>query len=526
MDPHSLQVIVTVLVTVVALSWLAIRLHVTAALVLLVGGVPLAFLPWMHELQVSPSVILVVVLPALLYWDSLTTSLREIRANLSMVVLNGLGMVLATICAVAAIGHAIGLSWPAAWALGAIIGPTDASAIGRVATRLPRRLITLLRAESVLTDGTSLVVFAVAAMAATHQHTFTWTETLTSWGISFFGGAAAGLVVAWPAIAARKLVGDAMLVSGINVLAPFAAFLLAEQLHASGVMAVMACGLTFSHVGPRVSSGRTRIQTRAFWQLAAFLLGGALFALLGTRLPHAVANMHHYGLRHTLVGIVLVGACAVGTRLVWIFTVTWLRRLLDRRRGGPAHRLPPRQVLVLAWSGLRGGTSLAMTLLVTTMPVPGRNLIVVVAFGVILVMLLVHGVTLPLVIRRARLPSADEEKQEELIAERATAEAALAALPVAAWRLRCPDHVVDLVRTVHEHQLVALDDEQGVTPEVEHLVSQGRHHERLGAALLPYKRAALVRLRDQQVIDDIVLRRVQARLDAEELQWEPAEDPE
>ncbi|QYN26425.1 Na+/H+ antiporter [Amycolatopsis sp. DSM 110486] len=532
MDPRSLQVIVTVLIAVVALSWLAVHVRVAAALVLLAGGVPLAFLPWLHDLRVPPSLILVVVLPALLYWDSLTTSLREIRASLSMVLLNSLGLVLATAWAVAAVGHALGLSWPAAWILGAILAPTDASAIGRVAARLPRRMTTMLRAESVVSDVTALVVFAVAMAVATHQHAFTWTETLSRFAVSFFGGLAAGLAIAWLAVMARKLARDPLLENGINVVAPFAAFLLAEQLHASGVLAVLACGLTFSHVGPRLASGRTRIQARAFWQLTAFLLSGTLFILVGTQLPHAILGTHHYTLHQALVGIVLVAATTVGIRLTWIFTVTYLTRLLDRSPAGRSRRLPPRQVLVLACSGLRGGTSLAMTLVVTVTTVPGRNLIVVVAFGVILLMLLGHGLTLPTVIRHARLPDTDGENQEELIAERAATEAALAALPGAARRLRCPDHVSDLVRTVHEHQLLALHDAHGppdgtrAVREVEHTAGQRRHHELLGAALLPYKRAALVRLRDEQVIDDIVLRRVQARIDAEELQLEPAEHEE
>ncbi len=369
MDPRSLQVIVTVLLAVLALSWLAVRVRVPAALVLLLGGVPLAFLPWLHDLRVSPSVILVVVLPALLYWDSLTTSLREIRASLSIVLLNSLGLVLATTGAVAAVGHAIGLSWSTAWILGAILAPTDASAIGAVATRLPRRMITILRAESVVSDGTALVVFAVAVAVATHQQTFTWTGTVSRFAVSFFGGVAAGLVIAWLAVGARRLVRDTLLENGINVVAPFAAFLLAEQLHASGVLAVVACGLTFSHVGPRLTSGRTRMQLRAFWQLAAFLLSGTLFVLLGTRLPHAVQGMHHYTLRQALVGIVLVGGTAVGTRLAWTVTAGYLTRLLDRSPDSRSRRLPHRQVLVLAWAGLRGGTSLAMTVVVSVTPV-------------------------------------------------------------------------------------------------------------------------------------------------------------
>ncbi len=537
MDLHSLQVVVTVLIAVVVLGWLAMRLRVTSALVLLVGGVPAGFLAWMYDVKVSPTVIILVVLPALLYWDSLTTSLREIRTNLGLVLLNSLGLVLATAFAVAAVGHALSLSWPAAWILGAVIAPTDASAIGRVAARLPRRTITMLRAESLVSDGTSLVVFMLAVTAAIHPRAFSWSDTPLVFAFSYFGGIAAGLAIAWLAVLARRLARDTLLENGINVLAPFAAFLLAEQLHASGVLAVLACGLMTSHIGPRLVSGRTRLQLRAFWRLAAFLLRGALFVLLGTQLPHAVRGMHTYALHQAVLGIVLIGATAVGTRLVWIVTVSYLTGVLDRRPGCQSRRLPARHRLVLVWSGLRGGTSLATALAVpvTTAsgtPFPGRNLIVIVAFGVILVMLLLHGLTLPALVGHADLPDAEEEKLEELIAERAAAEAGLAALPVVAWRLRSPDQVVDLVRATHEYELIELGDadrkadEPRAPSEDEHALRQRRQHDLLSAALLPYKRSALVRLRDDGVIDDIVLRRIQAGLDAEELQVDPPEETE
>ena len=520
---HGLQVPVMVLAAVLLLTWLARRLRVASPIVLLLGGVPLAYVPWANGVPLPPSVIPLIFLPALLYWESLTMSLREIRANLRMVLLMSIALVLATAGGVAAVGHALGLSWPVAWVLGAVVAPTDATPVTAMAGRIPRRMLTMLRAESLINDGTALVVFAIAVTMATGAKEFSWGYALSSFGMSYVGGTMVGLGVAWLVIRARKISNETLLENGINTLAPFMAFLLAEKIHASGVLAVVVCGLALSHVGPRLASGRTRLQARAFWQLTAFLLNGALFVLLGMQMRGALHRLTHYSLGEVLRDVLLVSAAVIGTRMIWMNTAPYIIRALDRRPQQRPRRIEARHRFLLAWSGFRGGTSLAAALavpmtLVNGTRFPERDLIIVITFGVVLVTLLVQGLTLPAVLRWARLPDdGAEAAREQLHAERSAAEAGLAALPATATRLGIPPSVADRVRTDHEVHLHSLDNLDNAVP------GPNRHddYHRLRAALLHHKRAAIIHLRDTRRIDDIVLRRVQARLDAEEMQLSP-----
>lgn len=524
-DAHALQVLVTLGLAVLALTLLARRLRVAGPIVLLLGGVALAFVPWLNGLTLPPEVVLLLFLPALLYWESLTTSLREIRANLRAVVLASTLLVLATAGVVAVVGHTLGLSWPMAWVLGAVVAPTDATAVAAVARKLPRRTLTTLRAESLVNDGTALVVFAIALAAATGEAEFRWFTAAGSFVLSYVGGVLAGLLVGWLATLGRRVARDPILENVISILTPFAAFLLAEEAHASGVLAVVACGLALSQVGPRSVGARTRLQARAFWTLATFLLNGALFVLVGLQLRGAIAGLTSYSLGQAVLDALLVAGTVVGVRFAWLYTMPYVIRAIDRRpqqrlrRVGARHRLPN------AWAGFRGGVSLAAALAVPV-ELPGRDLIVVVTFGVILVTLLVQGLTLPAVLRFARLPDDGAEAVEQRLAERTATESGLAALPAAAARLGVPDAVTARVRADYEERLHELS-EPGENGHHEHDGHVGHaDYQRLKAVLLVEKRTAVVRLRDAGKIDDIVLRRVQSALDAEEVRLTaaPAED--
>lgn len=531
-DAAVLEVLVLVGIAVIALTWVGRRTGVAPPVVLLVGGIGLAFVPWLEDVLLPPEAVLLIFLPALLYWECLNTSLREIRANLRVVLLNAILLVLATAGVVAVVGHALGLSWPVAWVLGGVLAPTDATAVAAVARGMPRRTITILRAESLINDGTALVVFAIAVEVATGEQEFGWGAATVTFGVSYLGGAAAGLLVAWLAMRARQFMREPLLENGISVVTPFAAFLLAEELHASGVVAVVVCGLTMSQTGPRVVSAQTRLQAIAFWQVTSFLLNGTLFVLVGLQLRGAVEGLESYSPAEAVLAALAVAAAVIGTRLVWTNTVPYLIRALDRRPQQRLRRVGARQRLPAAWAGFRGGISLAAALavpltLVDGSPFPGRDLIIVVTFGVILVTLVVQGLTLPAVLRWARLPEDGAEADEEQLAQRVATEAGLAALPSVAERLGVPQVVADRVHADYEAHLHTLaTSDPGTDTEDDGSSAEDEAYGRLRAALLADKRAAVVRLRDERRIDDIVLRRVQARLDAEEVRLSAPVDEE
>ena len=520
---QALEFAVAILAAVLVLTWGARRLGVSEPVVLLLGGIGLSFVPGLRDVSLPPDVVLFLFLPALLYWESLTTSLREIRENLRVIILLSVGLVLVTAAAVAAAAHALGLAWATAFVLGAVVAPTDATAVAAIGEGLPRRLLTTLRAESLINDGTALALFGVAIVVAVGGRQFSAGGAVLAFVVTYVGGAVAGAATAYVAILLRRLFGDPLLQNGVSLLTPLLAYLAAYAVHGSGVISVVVCGLILAHLGPlRIPAG-TRVQAQNFWSLASFLINGALFVLVGLQVPHAVTALLDQGvfrLPEAAMFSVVTILVVIGVRIAWGFTVAYLIRILDRRPQQRLRRVGARARFVTSWAGIRGAVSLAaalaipVTVVSTGAPFAARPLIVVVTAAVILATVIGQGLTLPAVIRWARLPPDTREHDEDVLARRTVSQAALDALPTEADRLGVPDAVREALAAEFHAYLQDLD--------VEELVDSDEHHARqtemqLRLALLADKRRALVDLRDAGRIDDIVLLRVQSILDAEEV---------
>jgi len=529
---HALEVVVVVGVLVLVGSSLARWVRLPPPLVLLALGTVVGFLPGVGGVEMPPDVVLFLFLPALLYWESLTISLRQIRADLRVISLMSVGLVLVTAGTVAVVGHALGLSWPMAFVLGAVLAPTDATAIATVAGLLPRRARTLLRAESLVNDGTALVVFGVAVGVAVG--TLDVGPGGVAWRLvgSYAGGIAVGLALAFAVTELRRRLTDVRLENVVGVLTPFVAYLPAELLHASGVVAVVTCGLTLTQIATRVVSPAARVQAAGFWSLTTFLLNGSLFVLVGLELHAVVEGRSAAEIWTGVVATLWVALTVAGTRLVWGNTLPFVIRALDRRPAQRLRRVGFRGRLPGQWAGFRGAVSLAAALAVpaTTAdggPLAGRDLLLMVTFGVIVVLLVVQGLTLPAIIRFSRLQPDPAEAQEELLAQREALGAAQAALDVRAADLGVPEVVVARVREAHEarerqlHLTQVLSDGRITDPDhraaKKAVLAEAESERRLRLALLGDKRDAVVRLRDLHAIDDLVLRRVMAQLDAEEV---------
>ncbi|WP_217616252.1 Na+/H+ antiporter [Cellulomonas sp. GbtcB1] len=514
----TLELIVVVLLALLAGTALGRRFGVAPPLVLLVLGVGLGFLPAFRGLTVPPELVLLVVLPALLYWESLTTSLREIRANLRVIVLSSVLLVVVTAGVVAVVLHALGMPWGPAWILGGVLAPTDATAVAGVARGMPRRTLTTLRAESLVNDGTALVIYAIAVHAVAEPVTGGYLAGRFT--LSYLGGAAAGVAVWWLAVQLRERVHEAIQQSVISVLTPFAAFLLAELVEASGVLAVVVAGLLLSQSGPRLIPAAARVQSQSFWAVVSHVLNGALFVLVGMQLVTAADGLTSARLAEALGWTAAAFGAVIGARMLWFHTTPYVVRALDRRPVQRTRRVSWRHRMPGAWAGFRGAVSLAAALGVpeTTgdgAPFPGRDVIIFITGGVILATLLIQGLTLPAVVRWARLPVDDGVDSERHHAEKVATRAALDALPVEAERLGLTGKVVAKLEAEYRMHAEALA-EAGDGP-----ADRGRPREAdfdaLRLAVLAHKRAAVVRLRDERTIDDIVLREVQAQLDAEEV---------
>jgi CPA1 family monovalent cation:H+ antiporter len=518
----TLELIVVVLLALLAGSALGRRWRVAPPLVLLVLGLALGFLPVFRGLTVPPELVLLIVLPALLYWESLTTSLREIRANLRVIALSSVLLVLLTAAAVAVVLHALGVGWGPAWILGGVLAPTDATAVSGVARGLPRRTLTTLRAESLVNDGTALVVYAIAVHAVAEPVTGGY--LVGRFVVSYVGGALAGIVVWRVAVLLRERLHESIQQSVISLLTPFAAFLLAELVHASGVLAVVVAGLLISQSGPRLIPAAARVQSQSFWAVVTYVLNGGLFVLVGMQLVTAADGLSSTGVLPAVGWTAAAFGAVIGTRLLWFHTTPYVIRALDRRPAQRARRVSWRHRMPGAWAGFRGAVSLAAALGVPELtgdgaPFPGRDVIVFVTGGVILATLLVQGLTLPALVRWARLPADDGIDDERHHAEQVATQAALDALPLEARRLGLDGEALGTVvgkleaeYRMHAEALAAADQGPVVAGRV-----READFDALRLAVLAHKRAAVVRLRDERTIDDIVLREIQAQLDAEEV---------
>ncbi|MBV9318881.1 MAG: Na+/H+ antiporter, partial [Mycobacterium sp.] len=483
----------------------------------------LGLIPRFGETRLDGQIVLLLFLPAILYWESMNTSFREIRANLRVIVMVSVGLVIATAVAVSWTARALGMESHSAAVLGAVLSPTDAAAVAGLAKRLPRRTLTVLRAESIINDGTALVLFGVTIAVATGAPAIGPAALVGRFVGSYLGGIAAGLLVAAVVTQLRRRLDAPLEEGALSLLTPFAAFLLAETIHCSGVVAVLVAALVLTYVGPRVIRARSRLQSFAFWDISTFLINGSLWVFVGVQLPHAVRGIYdvHGGLGHAAWLALAVTGVVIATRIAWTEMTTVLLRTVDRRAVQRSRRVAWRQRTVSSWVGFRGAVSLAAALAVpmTTRSgaaFPDRNLIIFVVSVVILVTVLVQGSTLPVVVRWARMPD-DVGRAEELrLARIRSAEAALVALPLVAGELGVGQELLHRLQKEYEEH-AALVTANGDAATNNDAAERNDLVRRIRLGVLEHKRRAVTDLRDQNRIDDIVLREVQQVMDLEEV---------
>ena len=515
----ALEAIVAIGAALVVAAVLAPRLRIPLALVQVVVGVLLGFIPALREVQLPSEAVLLLFLPAILFWESITTSLRESRRYVRVIVLNGTLLVFVTAFAVAGVGAWFGMPWAIALVMGAALAPTDATAVGSLAAGIPLRQRTVLRAESLINDGTALVIYGLAVGVAVGAAELTPLTVTWDLVVSYVGGIGIGLAVGFLGAYLRRI--PITLASNVSmIMTPFLAFLAAELVHASGVLAVVVCGLLIGQRGPRVARPEARDQALSFWTLTSYILNGALFVLIGLELQVVVRSLPSSDLGFGIMLGVIVWISLIVVRLAWTFVTTGLIRALDRRPYQRTLRAPTRTLVMNAFTGYRGAVSLAAALAIpltieSGAAFPMRDLIVFVTAVVIVLTLAVQGPLFPLLVRWARLP-ADTEDDERLLAQTEATRAALEALPDLAASLGVDDEVRDRVTLESEQHLAALeaDDDSEDGAETARTKEQYRQ---LRLAAMHVKRETVLRLRDERRIDDTVLRTLQTQLDLEEI---------
>jgi len=415
-------------VGIVVLTPLARRIRVPQPVLLTLFGLALALLPFTTALHLDPDLILPVVLPPLLFAATQRTTAREFREHAGAVLLLAVGLTIATTVVVAVVGHLLGLPWTAAVVLGAIVSPPDPVAATAVARRLrlPQRLVSVLEGEGMFNDATALVLYKVA-VAVTVTGAFSAGTAVLELVLAVVVGLGIGLAVGWVTRRALALLHEAAPETTVTVMAPFGAYLGAERLHGSGVLAVLALGLYLRSYGHGATSSRGWLLGRAVWGYVDFAITSLVFALVGFELVKVIGASTWGNGTYLLAGVTLV--TLVVFRAVWIFPAAWFARARARRRDYPSP-VGWRESVVVSWAGMRGVVTVATALALpmagdSGAPFPRRHDIVLVALLCVLVTLVVQGLTLAPLTSRLRVAAEPSGRHEVARLRRRAAEAAL-----------------------------------------------------------------------------------------------------
>jgi len=521
---NQIESLIFLLGAAALLAQLARVLNVPYPILLVVGGLGLGFVPGLPVVQIAPEVIFIIFLPPLLNAAAFTSSPLDLRVHLRPIVLLAIGLVLLTTLVVAAVVHfVVGLPWAVSFVLGAILAPTDLVAAEAIFRRLgvPERVGTVVGGESLINDGTGLATFRVALAAV--GGTFSFWEAGLEFLLIGGGGILVGLVLAWVILPLWARLRDPSILITFSVLIPYGVYILAEEvLHVSGILAVVTYGLSQGWRAPRLfPDASSRIQALAFWGVLIFVLEALLFILVGQQLPSILGSLGEYSLAQVLLYAALIYAAVLAARFAWFFSTPYLHPVFDRLLRTRYLRAPWQERLVMSWSGMRGGVSLAAALAV---PVTiggerfeGRDLILFLTFAVILATLVLQGLTLPLLIRALRLKDdGNEGTLMELRARLEGARAALSTLERISENERVPPGAKQQMRDNYEGRIRRYEggiEAGGTTDEYAESSAAWRDWRR---ALIGAEREAILSLRDRGEISPEVMRRIERDLDLEE----------
>ncbi|PZT68583.1 Na+/H+ antiporter [Streptomyces sp. SW4] len=502
------------------------RTPVPAPLLLVAAGLAVSYVPGVPDYTLDPHVVLPLLLPPLLHTAATDSSYLDLRAQLRPVALLSVGYVLFATVAVGWAAYALvpGLPLTAALVFGAVVAPPDAVAATAVARRLglPSRITTILQGESLVNDATAITAFRVALAAAVGEGA-SWAGGIGEFLLAAVGGVAVGLVLMVPLHWLRTRLKEPLLQNTLSLLIPFAAYAVAEQVHASGVLAVVVVALHLAHRAWEVDFA-TRLQEDAVWKMVAFVLESSVFALIGLQLPVVLRGLGDYEPGAAAWYAVALFLAVVAARFLWVYPATFLPRMLSARIRAREENPTWKAPFVVSWAGMRGVVSLAIAFSIPHTvhggaPFPERDLILFLTFTTVIGTLVVQGVTLPPLIRLLKFPARDE-RAHTLAEANAQAQASRAAEQrldelLADERNALPGPLADRLRTVLERRRNAVWERLGqanpVTGE-----SVDDTYRRLSREMIGAEREVFVRLRDARHIDDEMLRTLLRRLDLEE----------
>jgi monovalent cation/hydrogen antiporter len=514
-----LQVVLFLMLCAVALGWVARHFKFPYPIALVIGGGALGFVPRLPQLQFDPQFVLVLVLPPILYQAALLTSWRDFKASARPIGLLAIGLVIVTTLAVGAALKLLipDIPWAAAFVLGAIVSPPDAVAATAILSRLniPRRVVTILEGESLVNDASGLVIYKFAVATVLTGVFSLWHASLDFVGVAV-GGVVIGLVMGRLFVFIHRQLGDAFIEVLTTLAVPYVAYILAESLHMSGVLAVVAAGLVRGRYSPEIVSAETRIIARSVWNLLVFLLSTLIFMLIGMQLSGIVARLADYSVAQLFFYGTFVSAVAIAVRFAWVYPATYLPLVRKARRGEQVEPPLPGEVFIMGWCGMRGIVSLAAAL---ALPVtledgnafPERDLIIFLTFVVIAVTLVLQGLTLKPLIRTLRLGTDWSFQEERQRAKMALGKAAIAAIDALMEKEGIPNELAERIRAEFAEK-ITLSIPQGLV--LSH--SGADSAKRLREAAVKAERQELIRVWRENRISDEVLHHLEEDLDYQE----------
>ncbi len=517
--PHELgpiQLIFLALAAAIGLTYLARRWRVADPILLLIGGVLLSQLPDLPEIVLAPDLVFLLFLPPILFAAATFTPIRDFKANLRGILLLAVGLVLFTTVAVGVVVQQLtGMPAAAAFALGAIVAPPDAVAATAIFRRLgvPRRIVTILEGESLVNDASALIAYRAAVVAASAV-AFSLGGAVVDFVVVSAGGLAIGAVVG--AIVTRTLhrTADPIIEIIVTLLAPITAYLAAEQIGVSGVLATVVAGLITGQRAARVLSPDARLMGAGVWQVVIWLINAFVFMLIGLQLPAiSQAVLAEYEAIELVTLGLVVSVVVIIARIVWVYPASYLPRFLFPKLERDPYP-SPRVVFIVSWAGMRGVVSLAAA---SALPAdfPSRDLILFLTFCVIAATLVGQGLTLPWLIRRLGVLAPAGQDGEEVHARLAAVESALQRLDQ--LKHDYPDHLplIEQLRDEYEHEAGHVMPSAGAT--VDESEQELLDHRAIRNAVLIAQREAVIGLRDAGVINDETLRSIERDLDLEAL---------
>jgi monovalent cation/hydrogen antiporter len=516
LDVQDGVVALGLLVAAATLLAIAPRLRIPYPILLVLGGLAIGLVPGMPELELQPELIFFGVLPPLLYGAAFFTSLRDLRANVRPIGLLAVGLVVATTVGVAVVAHeVIELSWPSAFVLGAIVSPTDPIAATAIARRLgvPRKLVTIVEGESLVNDGSGLVLYRVA-VAAVVTGSYSALDSGGLFVASVLGGVAVGLAVGWIVRQVRRRLDNPPAEVTISLLTGYFAFIPAELLGVSAVLAAVTAGVYLGWYTPELTTPQVRLQGLAVWEIVQYLLNAFLFVLIGLQLPVVIDALGDIPNARLIGYAALVSGAVIVVRFAWVFAVMHAPKRIARRMSSW------QGAVFLSWAGMRGGVSLAAALALPLetdagTPFPGRDLILFLTFSVILATLVGQGLTLPLVIRILGLEDDGLDDREDAKARIHAAQAALARLEELVGEDWVREDTAERVRGAYRFRTqrfgARFDDGDDGGIEM-----RSQDYQRLRRELLAAERDAVLQLRRSGVISDEIWYRVSRDLDLED----------